>query len=297
MKIFITGGTGNIGQYVTLAAAEAGHETVVLSRTPEKYKGLAELNGNIKLVGGLITDGLDKYLDGVDAVIHIALGWGDEPSTMLMNDTAATVALLEASEKCGVKKFIYTSSTAALGNAFDGISEDCPCLPTDLYGATKAASEAYVIGFRQYCNGGKNVNMKRNIIRPGYTFSDPPYEGGSTEPDGRFRNIVEAVRNNEPVKLIKHDGTQFVSAQELAKLYIALLDSDKNEEIYLGLGAEFISWQEIAEIAIKHYASKSEIILEDKGYSKKPNLYCVNKIKRDFGLTLGNREDLLRHIQ
>jgi nucleoside-diphosphate-sugar epimerase len=32
MKVFITGGTGNIGQYVTLALAGNGHEAVVLSR-------------------------------------------------------------------------------------------------------------------------------------------------------------------------------------------------------------------------------------------------------------------------
>ena len=36
MKIFVTGGTGNIGQYVTLALLKAGHELVMLTRTPER---------------------------------------------------------------------------------------------------------------------------------------------------------------------------------------------------------------------------------------------------------------------
>ena len=36
MIIFVTGGTGNIGQYVTLALLKAGHELVMLTRTPER---------------------------------------------------------------------------------------------------------------------------------------------------------------------------------------------------------------------------------------------------------------------
>ena len=114
MKVFITGGTGNIGQYVTLAVAGNGHEAVVLSRDPEKYPSLAK---KAALVKGAITDYelLADYVKGCDAVIQIALGWGNEPVSMFTNDTAATINLLELSEKAGVKKFIYTSSTAAWG--------------------------------------------------------------------------------------------------------------------------------------------------------------------------------------
>lgn len=37
MKAFITGGTGNIGQYVTKAFLEAGHSVVLLTRTPRPH--------------------------------------------------------------------------------------------------------------------------------------------------------------------------------------------------------------------------------------------------------------------
>ncbi|MBQ7958223.1 MAG: NmrA family NAD(P)-binding protein, partial [Oscillospiraceae bacterium] len=36
MEIFITGGTGNIGQYVTLLLLEKGHKVKMLTRTPER---------------------------------------------------------------------------------------------------------------------------------------------------------------------------------------------------------------------------------------------------------------------
>jgi NAD(P)-dependent dehydrogenase (short-subunit alcohol dehydrogenase family) len=130
MKVFITGGTGNIGQYVTLAVTGNGHEAVVLSRNPEKYPSLAQ---KARLVKGTITDYalLTDYVQGCDAVIHIALGWDNEP-----------------------------------------------------------------------------VSMKRNIIRPDYTYSNPPFPDGSSQADARFRDIADAVVNSKPETLTKHDGTQ-----------------------------------------------------------------------------------------
>ena len=297
MKVFITGGTGNIGQYVTLAAIANGHEAVVLSRDPEKTP-LAE---KVKLVKGAITDYdlLADYIKGCDAVIHIALGWGNEPVSMLKNDTTATVNLLEIAEKAGVGKFIYTSSTAAMGHMRNGMDETAVNLPIDLYGSTKSASEAFVLGFTKYYgDDGRQVKMKRNIIRPGYTYSNPPFPGGSSQADARFRNIADAVVNNKPIELTKYDGTQFISAGEIAKVYIQLLESDKDGEIYLALGNVFTGWDQIAKTAIELYPeSKSEIVYKDLNWSAEPVLYCVKKIEKDFGLSFDSQHDLREHIK
>ena len=297
MKILITGGTGNIGQYVTLKALENGHEAVVLSRDPSKYPSLAK---KTELVKGHITDyeKMAEYVKNCDAVIHIALGWGNEPVSMLTNDTATTVNLLETAEKAGVGKFIYTSSTAAMGHFRVVMDETVMNLPTDLYGSTKSASEAYVLGFCKYYGDGGAVSMKRNIIRPGYTYSNPPYADGSSQADTRFRDIARAVVNNQPVNVTKYDGTQFISSGEIAKLYIALLESDKNEEVYLALGNRFTSWERIAEIALEEYSASSSVInAADKGWDPVPGLYNVSKMERDFGLSFDNQNDLREHIK
>jgi len=297
MKVFITGGTGNIGQYVTLAVVANGHEAIVLSRNPEKYPSLAK---NATLVKGAITDYdlLANYVKGCDAVIHIALGWGNEPVSMLKNDTAATVNLLEISEKAGVGKFIYTSSTAAMGVMRDGMDETVVNLPLDLYGSTKSASEAYVLGFTKYYGVNKEVAIKRNIIRPGYTYSNPPFPDGSSQSDKRFRDIADAVVNSKPVTLTKYDGTQFISSGEIAQLYVKLLESDKNSEIYLALGNVFTSWEQIAKMAIELYPeSKSQIVLNDLGWGAQPLLYNVKKMERDFGLSFNSQKDLREHIK
>jgi UDP-glucose 4-epimerase len=297
MKVFITGGTGNIGQYVTLAVTGNGHEAKVLSRSPEKYPSLAK---KAQLLKGAITDYalLADYVKGCDAVIHIALGWGNEPVSMFTNDTAATINLLEIAEKAEVQKFIYTSSTAAMGHMRQGMDETVANLPLDLYGSTKSASEAFVLGFTKYYGGEKKVSMKRNIIRPGYTYSNPPFSDGSSQADKRFCDIADAVVNSKPITLTKNDGTQFISSGEIAQLYLKLLESDKNEQVYLALGNVYTTWERIAQIAVECYPqSKTEIALNDLHWSDVPVLYNVEKMKRDFDLSFDSQNDLRNHIK
>jgi UDP-glucose 4-epimerase len=301
VKVFITGGTGAIDAHVSLAVANAGHEAIVLSRDPEKYSDFVKLHDNLSLVGGHITeyDKMEKYVKGMDAVIHIALGWGLTPVKMLTNDTTATVNLLELSERAGVKKFIYTSSTAAMGHNRQNMDEGFSNLPLDLYGATKSATEAYVLGFSKYYeDAGGNVSMKRNVIRPGYTYSTPLYQGGTTQLDSRFRDIASAAKKGETIKLIKNDGTQFLSAHEIAKVYLAILESDKNEEVYLSLHNEFHTWEYIAKMALEECPdSKAAIELIDKNYGDTPMLYNVDKMKRDFGLSFDGTDELRKHVR
>jgi UDP-glucose 4-epimerase len=260
--------------------------------------------GSIELVEGLITeyDRISEYVKGCDAVISIALGWGTAPFTMLTNDTAATVNLLEMSEKAGVGKFIYTSSTAAMGHNRPDMDETAMLLPLNLYGATKAASEAYVLGFTEFCaesgTTGDKVEMSRNIIRPGYTFSNPAYPGGSSQLDRRFRDITDSVVKSHPIQLIKNDGTQFISSEQIAQVYMAVLESDYNEEIFLALSSGYTTWERIARIAIGEYPeSRSTVELYDKNYSANPMLYSVAKIKERFGLAFAGEDEIRMHVK
>ena len=143
MRIFITGATGFIGSHVAYRLLEAGHELVVLARNPDKTPALSS-HPRVRRVHGTLLDQatIRERLAGCEACVHVALGWGDTPLAMLDADTRATVGLLEACLHQGVKHFIYTSSTAALGGFWSRMSEADPTRPSDYYGATKAASEA-----------------------------------------------------------------------------------------------------------------------------------------------------------
>lgn len=300
MKIFVTGGTGNIGQYVTRALLDAGHSVVLLTRTPERIPAYNSMERVTVVRGNILElDLMEKAMQGCDAVVHIALGWGNDPVEMLDHDTRVTAFLMNAAEKLGVKTFVYTSSTAAMGPLRDGMDETAVLLPDNLYGATKASSEMYLLGFNQFYAGqgvyGEKTALRRNVIRPGYIFSNPAVEGGASQSDVRFLQIAEAVLKNEPLTFNAMDGTQFLSGGQIAQLYLKLVESDLNGEVFLALGTKFVSWADIARMA-KSLVPESTSEITETGEKTKPSYYGVGKMERVFGLRFDGDEELLAHV-
>ena len=290
MRIFITGATGFIGSHVAYRLLDAGHELVAIARNAEKTPSLSS-HPRVRRVLASLYDLriIREQLAGCDACVHVALGWGDTPATMLEADTRATVSLLEACVEQGVKHFLYTSSTAALGGFWSRMTEADPLRPSDYYGATKAASEAYVMAV------GARSSLRCNVIRPGYTFGNPVAPGAPTQPDKRFASIVKSALANEDIRLERGDGTQFVWAGDLARLYQAVLDSERSREVYFGLATPFVTWQAVAEEAVRLTGSRSKVVAEGE-----PGPGCrfdLSKIKEHFGLEFGSAEHITRHLE
>ena len=292
MKIFLTGGSGFIGHWVVKELLGKGHELRLLVRNTKKIPSLQSMKG-VEIVEGTLYDQplLEKSIQGRDAVVHIALGWGETPTTMLQKDTAVTAFLMEAAAGAGVQQFLYTSSTAAVGEFRPLMNESIDTRPVDLYGATKAASEAYLLGY------AAKARMRCNIIRPGYTFGNPAFLDGVTQPDKRFIQIVGAAKKNEPIKVTKHDGTQFIWAGDLAKLYSAVLESGMSRRIFFGLSSEFVTWEKVAHKAIRITGSRSQVVLEDKGWDTKPMLFDMGLIKKEFSLEFVASPKITKHLE
>ena len=170
---------------------------------------------------------------------------------------------------------------------------------TGIYSKYKAAGEAYVLGFTHgYGTQFPEVSMTRNIIRPGYTFGNPAWTDGCSQPDRRFFSMAQAVKENRDINIIKNDGTQFIHASQQAQLYMSVLESDKNEEIYLGLGEVWMSWKEIAEMMISlKPGCKSKVVETDLGWGDEPMLFDVSKIQEQFGLAFDAHEYMMDHVK
>jgi UDP-glucose 4-epimerase len=303
MKIFLTGGTGFIGSYVARELSRKGHYVSILARNPKKVPALEKLPG-IEIIAGDITDfnTIKKMMAGKDVCIHIALHWGNTAVEMLLNDTHSSVKIFELAAVAGVKEIIYTSSTAVndwvymdessrTGGEKNTVFENTKQQPVSYYGATKGATELYLnaIAF--------NYKIKANIIRPGYTFGNPVVTGANMQSDKRFSSIVENARRNESIELIKNDGTQFIWAGDLAKIYSEIIDASVNGKMYFGLGNRFITWESIANETVSLLGSKSKIIIKDLGWPDKPALFDVEAIKRDFGLSFDSMHHIKEHIR
>ena len=135
-----------------------------------------------------------------------------------------------------------------------------------------------------------------NIIRPGYTFGNPVVAGAPVQADTRFKDIVDSALKNKPIDVIKNDGTQFIRADDLSRLYQAVLKSEVNRKTYFALSKTFISWEAIAREVIHRCNSSSSIRIEDRAWSEKGTHWDVSDMKNDFGLEFDGWPGILEHI-
>jgi dihydroflavonol-4-reductase len=116
----VTGATGFIGSRLCRALLDAGHQVRALHRPRSSLRGLAGVP--VELVAGDVLDssGLDPCVEGVQAVIHCAGELGPRASRLkseaiITSHAVGTRNMAQAALRCGVDRFIYTSSVAALG--------------------------------------------------------------------------------------------------------------------------------------------------------------------------------------
>lgn len=289
MRVFITGATGFIGSWVALRLLHSGHELVALARNREKFPSLFE-RPNIECLETSLDDSkaIRRALQGCDACIHIALGWGESASEMLLSDTKWSVKLLQAAEAAGVERFIYTSSIAAYGPFSGEMTEETPTRPDNLYGATKAATEAFVLSM------GATSKMRCNVIRPGYTFGNPVLEDGHSQPDRRFYELSESALRGEELEFKRDDGTQFIWAGHLAQMYEAVLMSENNRQIYLGLTDHFTPWGEIYAQCVSAACTQGRVLWgDDVALTYRFNL---DRVESHFGFRFDSAQAMKDHI-
>ncbi len=295
MKIFITGGTGFIGSYVVKEMLDHGHEVTLLARNTNKVSGFVG-HDRIRLIQGDMEDtrAIAEGLKGQDACIHVALSWLDgKAEDNLVRETLPSVRLFQAAAEAGIKKLIYTSSIASFGTAPN--NDEGFIKPLNYYGATKAATEAYLMAI------ALDYGIQANVVRPGYTFGNPCVKGGPLYPDLKLVNMVRSALANQPMSFVKNDGTQFIWAGDLVKVYAGLLHSDTlNRGYYTSVSTEFRTWAEIAQMAVDLLGSSSRITLEDRGRPDPGDRPIdVSQIKKTFGFEFkadGYMREHLRYL-
>jgi UDP-glucose 4-epimerase len=149
MTVLVTGGAGYIGSHMVLALAEAGESVVVIDNLSTGFS--TSLPEGVPL---FIGDAADENLvegviaaHGVESIVHFA-GSVVVPDSMrdplgyYRNNTMTTRSLLNAAVKCGVNRFVFSSTAAVYGNP-EGmpVSEDAPTRPLSPYGSSKLMTE------------------------------------------------------------------------------------------------------------------------------------------------------------
>jgi len=156
MRVLITGGAGRLGITVCKAFLHDGFRVRTFDLdTPNNRKSVKRLNGNAEVMWGDITrpDSVQKALEGVDAVVHMAgilppLAYQKPELAKKVNVDGTKIIVDLIKERGGNIPFLFTSSVAAFGPTPAASQPLCPEKtkpnPRGAYGETKLQAESII---------------------------------------------------------------------------------------------------------------------------------------------------------
>ena len=240
MNILVTGGTGFIGSYFVPMLIKEGHNVRLLVRNSEKARKL--FGDSCEYHEGDVTDkaSLQGCCKDIDVVFHLVAKSGNElPSEENFKvfrkiNVEGTKNLLEQCQD--IKRFVYISSTAAMGLIKDNpISEKSECKPYLPYQVTKYEVEELL---REKFKQG----FPAIIVRPTKVY-------GINENGYTYLTLAKLIKKHMFIKIGKgHNYTSNIYVTDFAQALVKLVDKGKLGETYIVTSNESIDFLESGKI-------------------------------------------------
>jgi nucleoside-diphosphate-sugar epimerase len=249
MRILVTGGAGYVGSTLVPMLLEQGHRVRVYDSLKFGGHGLLPCCQNrfFELVKGDVTDvaGVEKALDGMDAIVHLAAIVGypackKEPQVAQATNVEGTRNLLNLRK--ADQKFVFASTGSIYGSIPNYVcNENSPIGPITLYGETKAAAEEMVlkagnsVAYRYATAFGVSNRMRLDLMPNDFTY--------------------QAVKNRN---LIVYEGgfkRTFVHVRDMARSIMFALDKwDTMKDDVYNVGHESMNFtkEDVARQVLKH---------------------------------------------
>jgi len=235
MRTLVTGATGYLGAELVGELTRRGREVRALARSPASA---ARLEGTgAEIVQGDVLDeaSLDRALEGVARVFHMAGAVGhrasDEPRLRAVNVDGAR-AVLAACTRAGVERVVFTSSVATIGPAGGpGHPRDEGAWLLDgddgrgdfRYGRTKAAGEQAALAAAA---GGLDVV----ITNPGFVIGPGDVHRVSSWP------VEEYLRGR--LRFTVDGGLSYVDVRDVVAGHLLAEERGRSGERYILGGAD-----------------------------------------------------------
>ena len=299
MNILVTGGAGYVGSHVVLQLSEFGHRTVVCDNLSNSREA-AVIGADFHQI-----DIADTRMDALfkqyhfDAVMHFAASVSvpesvQNPYKYYMNNTVATLKLLELCVRYETGYFIL-SSTAAVYGIPDNIpiDEEADLIPVNAYGHSKLMAEQMVIDVAD------QAGFKYAILRY-FNVAGADLQARIGENNLEATHLIKiacmtAVNRVEHIKLYgadydTPDGTcvrDYIHVLDISKAHIDVLDylskGGKSDVFNCGYGSGY-SVKEILSAVRRISQVDFKVVESERRAGDPPELVAANdKIKRILG--------------
>jgi UDP-glucose 4-epimerase len=208
-RVAVTGGAGFIGSHLVDACLDRGFEVAVID---DLSVGRMEFirehvrAGRLHIVQGdiLAAPVLTLALEGADAVFHLAANPDarrglENPRIDLELEVLTTFQVLETMRLLGIPRVVFASSGTVYGDVGTAeVSESYgPCRPVSLYGAGKAAAEAFLSAY------SASFGLEAIVCRLGNVIGERATHGALFDFDAKLRrdsSRLEILGNGQQAK-------------------------------------------------------------------------------------------------
>jgi dihydroflavonol-4-reductase len=281
VKVLLTGATGMMGSNLAHGLVAAGHDLrcLIMPNDPAVLlKGLVfeRVEGDI-----LNPESLAGAVKGIEAVVHTAgmvSYWNPNSARQWQVNVEGTRTMLDAAVRGGVRRFLLTSSIAALGYVEDdGLGDEETAYNWgDLgvhYCDSKHRSEELVLA---------ESRIETLAVNPGIVFGERDLRVSAS------RMLVQA-RNGGPT-VAPPGRTTVCTARDMVSGHLAALDRGRTGERYV-LGGHTLSFLELFQRIAKIVDGRAPTRVAPRGV-----LVAFGLFKEWGALLSGKEPDFTRQL-
>lgn len=259
-NILITGGTGQIGSFLTERLMNGNANVVVLGRNKIDLKEIQEFvdSGKIKFIECDLTneksiESISKFLKKINFLIHLSTEFSySKPNSLesahhavALNLKGMILLLGNFNELDGI---VYASTTAVYGKpAHIPVDENCPINPNTFYGSSKFGAEKYLELYGNY----KKIPL--SILRFSTVYG----------PRNRSNQIIPIFINkalqNKSIEVKNKGSRDFIYVSDVVDSIVKAMKKNESTLVNVSTGKNY-SFELILKKIINITKSKSQIL-------------------------------------
>ncbi len=230
----VTGASGFLGWHVAQVLSQRGLRVRALARRPESVRSL-----DAEVVPGDLRDAasLERAVTGCSLVFHVAADyrlWVRHPDEMYDANVGGTRALLAASERAGVERFVYTSTVGCVGFVEGGLGDEST--PVSLAAMTGHYKRSKFLAEKEALRAAA-AGFPVVIVNP-----TAPVGDHDVKPTPTGQTIVDFLKGRMPAFV--DTGLNVVDARETAEGHWLACEKGRVGERYI-LGCDNLTLEQI----------------------------------------------------
>jgi dihydroflavonol-4-reductase len=233
--VLVTGATGFLGWHVARRLLDRGERVRALVRGPGRLRelgGVEEVHGDLRDAASVA-----RAASGCDVVYHVAADyrlWARDPGEIYRSNVEGTRNMLQAAEKAGVGRLVYTSTVGCIGFPRRGLGdEDTPVTLDEMTGVYKKSK---FLAEREVMAAAER-GLPVVVVNPTAPVGDHDWK---PTPTGKV--IVDFLRRRMPAYV--DTGLNVCDAGETAAGHLSACERGRAGERYI-LAGENLTLREI----------------------------------------------------